>query len=161
MPQLTSPNPLVEQLKQSKFRLTRARRALIEILSADRTPHSVAYLLQALLEQGIKVNKTTVYRELAFLQSEHLVRSLQLLDRGIRYELMDSPHHHHLVCVFCGEIDDVFFEQDIHEQEKRIETEKKFTIYNHSLEFYGCCAKCNQTNPPTLIPTPKNPSKSD
>ncbi len=143
---MTQPLTPLDHLKQNNFRLTRARRVLLDILSKDHGPHSVAYLLQALGEHGVKVNKTTVYRELTFLQSERLVRPIQLLDRGVRYELTANEHHHHLVCVYCGEIDDVFFEQDLHVQEKQITEEKKFEVYNHSLEFYGCCQKCSEKN---------------
>ena len=88
------------------------------------------------------VNKTTIYRELAFLKKQNIILELQFDDNTKRYEIMPANHHHHIVCVRCEKVEDVVLEKDLDAEEKVITQNKKFQILHHSLEFYGICKMC-------------------
>lgn len=114
---------------------------MIEILAGGGKPRSVADLIGALAERRLAVNKTTLYRELEFLQKQGIVTDVRLNERQVRYELA-GDHHHHLVCTTCDAVEDVEISDDLKNQEKRIELETKFKIQRHALEFFGLCRVC-------------------
>ena len=130
-------------LRASKLRLTRARKAFIEVLSEASTPLSVPHILEGLKERSIEVNKTTVYRELERFQNLGIVESFQLGDRKQYYELSSREHHHHLVCMSCESVEDIDMDEKLLELgEQKANREKQFTILRHSLEFFGLCRQC-------------------
>lgn len=136
-------NPIIEQLQQGGERITPLRASLVDIFLHSHEPFTPQELLQALVKQGFKANKTTVYRQLEFLQRNNIIKSVHFADRTKRYELIgESGHHHHLVCLRCGRIEDVSFPTDLEEQEKLIWKKNKFKVLQHSLEFFGLCQTC-------------------
>lgn len=126
----------------SKYRITPARRKILEIFSRKTKPLSALKISSLLSDDNISVNKTTIYRELDFLLKKGLVRELYINSGKKYYESSSLKHHHHLICSDCGSIEDVFLKNDIEKEEKRLESEKNFKISNHSLEFFGLCAGC-------------------
>lgn len=133
---------ILKNLKGQGRRYSSTRKAVLDLLIKASEPLSSPDL-QALLSKKDKgVNKTTVYRELAFLKEQNLIRELQFGDNTKRYEIMPDNHHHHIVCLDCETIEDVVLEQDLDSAEKRITQIKNFKVLNHSLEFYGICEKC-------------------
>ena len=134
---------IINTLRKGGERITPIRTALIEILGKSRAPHSPQELLAALSRAGFKANKTTVYRQLEVLQRYALVHEVRLADRTARYELAgDNGHHHHLVCLHCGRIEDVSFPTDLQQQEQAIGKRHKFKVLRHALEFFGICQAC-------------------
>jgi Fe2+ or Zn2+ uptake regulation protein len=134
---------LVGSLKSKGLRKTKLRILLLEILLKSAEPLSAENLIEATIKKGVKTNKTSVYRQLLILKREKIIREVRLGENRKRYEIFPENHHHHLVCVDCGHIEDVDAEKDLCYLEKKIAQEKKFKVENHSLEFFGLCAKCN------------------
>jgi Fur family ferric uptake transcriptional regulator len=132
----------MDTLRAQGFKLTSARKAVVEVLCARTMPISVADLIAELAKRGVKADKTTVYREILFMQERGLIEQVQFGDRVKRYELRDDGHHHHLVCVECGSVIDVPLENDMTATEKAIERKTGYKITRHSLEFFGVCRDC-------------------
>lgn len=134
---------LFQVIKEKHLRLTKTRRAILELFSSTHTPLSVLHILDALAMQKLRVNKTTVYRELETLETVGIVRGMQLQDRKQYFELATRSHHHHLVCLECDRIEDVDVnESELLCEEQKVSREKNFTIFRHSLEFFGICRTC-------------------
>ena len=133
---------ILERLKTGGYRLTRARMSIIDVFLTSPVPLSVPELIASLGARRVSVNKTTVYREVEFLKAREMIRELQLGDGLRRYELWSGNHHHHLVCVRCNLIECLELEECIKGIEDRISREKKFSLIEHSLEFFGHCAGC-------------------
>ena len=106
-------------------------------------PLSAEDLMEIAAKNRLKVNKTSVYRQLLTLKNGQIIRGVQLGENKKRYEIFPKNHHHHIVCTDCGYVEDVEAEQDLSGLERKIVQEKKFKVENHSLEFFGLCAKCN------------------
>ena len=138
----TQPKTITDDLRAQGFKVTAARRAVVSVLCAHPAPLSVADLLSGLSKLGIKADKTTVYREVLFMQERGLVEQVQFDDQVKRYELRSGGHHHHLVCGGCGSVADVPLENDLTAIEKKIERRTGFKIGRHSLEFFGTCRNC-------------------
>ncbi len=126
-------------------RNTPVRAALLAILAASKSPLTSQEMLRTLGQRHLKINKTTVYRQLEMLQKNKLVESVHFTDRVKRFELVhEHGHHHHLVCSRCRCIQDITFETDLTSQEKQIWRDHKFKVEQHILEFFGLCKACQK-----------------
>ena len=104
---------------------------------------SAPEILGLMESMGHPVNKTTVYRELDFLETQEIARSIIVADGMRRYELAHgNGHHHHLVCTGCNAVECVEIEQCITEDVSCIERRSGFKVTEHSLKFYGLCQRC-------------------
>ena len=81
---------------------TRQRRLLTDLISARGHAFTAEDLWAAARETGSPVSLATVYRTLSLLESSELVRRL---DHG-RFIACEPGHHHHLVCVSCGAVEE-------------------------------------------------------
>lgn len=125
------------------IRQTTVRLELLALLKRQSEPLSVPAILGELKKKKLIVNKTTIYRQLTALSAEKIVQEVRLDERGVRYEYAaPDDHHHHLVCLNCGNIDDISFPDDLERQEAAIAKQKKFRVFRHSLEFFGYCKHC-------------------
>ncbi len=134
-------NDNIEQLKDKGHRITQARSAIIELLENTDRPTSAKALHTMLERIGIRVNVTTVYRELDFLLAENIIEKVPLKDTELHYEMKGRPHHHHLLCTICGNIEDISLESE-HVLLDEAHTVSSYQINRHSLAFYGKCPKC-------------------
>lgn len=133
------------RLSESQVRFTNGRRAVIHALSGADGPRSAAELSQ---EMGNEVPVSSLYRTLAVLE-EAGVLSPHYSSPGLtRYELAEwlSGHHHHLVCIDCGQVEDLPPDDATEAQLQTIVTtvakSVAFVDTNHALEIEGHCAKC-------------------
>lgn len=129
----------------NELRYTTARKAIVTALITSGGPLSAAELHA---ELGGSVPLSSIYRSLAIL--EHVgILTPHLGTKGLtRYELAEwlRGHHHHLVCIDCGAVEDVAVD-DSHENSvdavvKEVTSRVAFTPINHALEIEGRCAKC-------------------
>lgn len=92
------------------------------------------------LVDRIKVNKTTVYRQLDKLINKGLLIEVEFGDGKKRYELKSLGHHHHIVCKKCGSLKDI--EIDEEKLLSGVYGTSDFVVESHNLEFFGYCKKC-------------------
>ncbi|MCK4910417.1 MAG: transcriptional repressor [Thermodesulfovibrionales bacterium] len=139
-------NVILTELKGGGYRLTQARKAIIQVLCEARAPLGAPDIIVLMASIGTSVNKTTVYRELEFLKGQGLVAEVLVGDGLRRYELMpEGHHHHHLVCNECSAVECVEVESCVGEDVRQIDHIEKtsdFKVTDHSLKFFGLCARC-------------------
>jgi Fur family ferric uptake transcriptional regulator len=129
-------------LNRHKLRPTAGRLRILNLLVASGSPLSAAEVHDKLGEE--RPDLATVYRSLDRFTAEAIVRPVRFEDGARRYEIAHGDHHHHLVCTSCGEIEDLAscriepFAQAAFDRHG-------FRVASHSLEFYGTCRKCSQT----------------
>src|SRR3989344_9435334 len=132
---------LLTLLKENKVKITSERRGILSILEKAQLPLSPSEIFRLLKLTYPKANLTTVYRNLEMLEDLKLVRRLSHDKAFFSYELLfDRPHHHHLVCRNCGQVEDLdsFSEKFVGEVGKKT----AFKIEGHSFEFFGLCPDC-------------------
>ncbi len=140
---MSSTETILAKLKQAGFRMTSARKAIVEMFGTGCNPLSAQDVHARLKTKGFATNVTTVYRELQFLADQSVLHTVQFEDGVQRYEqIHEGHHHHHIVCVECKDVQEVSVEKDLQETERAISKKKDFSILRHSLEFYGLCRKC-------------------
>ena len=120
------------------------RRELVELLAAMGRPATIPDLLDA----RPKLTQSSVYRNLAVLEDVGIVQKVVSTDDRARYELAEDlmGHHHHLICVTCGRVDDfVVSTRAEHSIETALEqaiAHTGFRASGHRLDIVGICADC-------------------
>lgn len=133
---------ILSNLRTNGHRITIVREKIIEIFLTLSQPVTVPDIIKTLSRKNIRVNKTTVYREIDFLLSQSIIKQIQFGEDKKRYESAYGDHHHHLVCTGCDSIVDINLEQDLDREIQSIKKRKNFLVTDHALEFYGLCANC-------------------
>lgn len=139
-----------ELLKKNGLKVTTQRVAILEVLQERPDSHLTAEEIYDCVKQKYpEIGLATVYRTIQLLSELNLIDKLNLDDGFVRYELGKTSetetghHHHHLICVGCGEV--VSFEDDLLEiLEERIRAEKKFEVINHEVKLFGYCSECQK-----------------
>lgn len=130
-----------EILLEKGIKNTETRLSVLEVFSRSKKPISALYICKKLLG---KINEATVYRMLSLFEEKGILRRVNLRKESIYFEL-NNDHHHHIVCIKCGSIED--FKESIEIEnllEKIIKKSIKFkNIKEHSLELFGVCKMCN------------------
>jgi Fe2+ or Zn2+ uptake regulation protein len=133
------------RLLATRVRYTSGRRRLVDELARAEGPMSAAELHAGL--HG-RVPLSSIYRSLAVLE-EAGVLVPHLGQKGLtRYELAEwlRGHHHHLVCLECGSVDDVELpashEASVAALVREIGSAAGFEPAGHALEIEGRCARC-------------------
>lgn len=136
---------LKSALRTQGHKITKNRTSILEYLSSKIEPISADMILEHIQNEHQSVNKTTIYRELFFLLEHNFIKEVEFGDGKKRYEIaLNRPHHHHIICVHCGRVEDIPLERELENQEKMIENITKFKLTSHMLEFFGTCADCQK-----------------
>lgn len=129
-----------EILKESGFKATPGRLALLELLSHEHKPLSVEAVAKRL--KGT-LNEVTLYRALEAFTKAGLVRRVDLGHDHAHYEiLVNRGHHDHVVCTKCGAVEDVEGCALVPLQKTALKQSHFKSIYSHNLEFFGVCRTC-------------------
>ncbi len=137
-----TPEQIIKTIRNKGQRITKVRGIVVEIFINSVEPITAQDILLAMETIGMKVNKTTVYRELDFLQKIAIIKAIDFGDGLKRYELLQEGHHHHVICSKCRKVQDVVLKVDLDEEENKIQKDTGFKIQSHSLEFFGLCPDC-------------------
>ena len=133
-----------EDIKSKGKKLTKVRRSIVKTLMEGHAILTADDVKNKLLDKGIKVNKTTIYRELSFLLSQRIIKEVLIKPGIVHYESALHPHHHHITCNNCGRIEEIDT-SELDDSMKKLESyisRKGYNVADHQLEFYGICAGC-------------------
>jgi Fur family ferric uptake transcriptional regulator len=135
---------VVARLRDGKLLYTNGRRQLVDLLLDFARPVSVAEMLK----RKSRLTQSSLYRNLTDLENEQIVRRVAGNDSVVRYELDEEliGHHHHLVCMKCGHVDDFTVpdetESVLDVALHRVAKKSKFNVKGHRLDVLGLCARC-------------------
>ena len=97
------------------------------------------------MTSGVKVSKATVYNTLDLLKDCGLVSKYRFAENSSRYEkAFGRPHHHHLICLKCGDIIE-FVNEKLERIQDEVCREKRFESHSSTLQIFGTCPKCAKT----------------
>ena len=115
-------------------RSTPLKKAILAILAKHHLL-TAAQLLQKLHSQGLKVNKTSVYRNLDAFVADNVVCQQSFGHEEFVYELQ-SKHHDHIQCHSCGRVEAIPCQTEL---PKKVQG---YTIHHHHLTLEGTCQNC-------------------
>lgn len=130
----------MEKYKHIGLKLTPQRLAILDYLEDNKQHPSAEEIYAAISKKFPTMSFATVYNTLDALQQRGEVRELTI-DAGKKRFDPDTSPHHHLICVKCRGISDIFtdYELPLSERERA-----GFEIIGSHIEFYGVCPKCKK-----------------
>lgn len=129
---------LLSILAASGNRLTNPRQQIFTILKAANHPLS----LQELSQQVNAIDRTSIYRTLELFDRIGVIRIVHIGWKK-QYELAEpfKPHHHHLQCMWCGELIDIET-PTLENLVNNIADQYNYTLRSHHFELEGICSQC-------------------
>lgn len=138
-------NPIIQNLKDKGCKVTKIRTGIIDILSFTQKPLTATEIKLALEQQGLKPNKTTIYREISTLKSQAIIHEILHGDAKVHYKICPSYNHIHLVCVKCHSVDEIKI-GSLSRYSKLALKQKGFEGVEYGIELFGICKKCKKNN---------------
>jgi Fur family ferric uptake transcriptional regulator len=127
-----------------KQRATPERYAILDAVLEIQGHFDAESLYYRLLANGVKVSKATVYNTLDILQGCGLVSKYRFTEKTSRYEkAFGRPHHHHLICLHCGDIVE-FVNERLESLQEDVCSANNFVPQSSSLQIFGTCSKCKK-----------------
>jgi Fur family ferric uptake transcriptional regulator len=135
------PNPNATDLKTIGLKATLPRLKILEIFERSTVRHlSAEDVYRHLIAEQMDIGLATVYRVLTQFEQAGLLQRQHFESGKAVFELNDSSHHDHLVCVECGRVEE-FYDPEIEKRQNRIARERGFALREHSLHLYVECIK--------------------
>ncbi len=131
-----------QDLRTIGLKVTGPRLKILALFERSTVRHlSAEDIYRMLLQDDDRdIGLATVYRVLTQFEQAGLLRRHHFESGKAVFELNDSAHHDHLVCIQCGRVEE-FYDEEIEKRQARIAKGRGFQIREHSLHLYAECIK--------------------
>jgi Fur family transcriptional regulator, ferric uptake regulator len=119
--------------------MTRQRRAVLAAIGGEHGSFTAVELYDRARKREPGLSLATVYRTIDLLRRTDAVRPLAGSEKG-EYVRCSRGHHHHLICLACGSVEETALCAAPSAAELR--RRHGFTPVSHELDVYGTCADC-------------------
>lgn len=134
-------NEWLTQLQENGYRLTEARRAVIETIQASRRALSPVEVFDRARKKYAALGLVSVYRTLEKLEELHLVQRVHQPQGCQAFISAFHGHEHLLLCRNCGQV--TFFEGDnLDAFIQSVAQKTGYQIQEHWLQLFGLCQTC-------------------
>ena len=132
------------RLARHDYRYTQGRRRLVDAILSAGQPVTLPDIVVAAPE----LVPSSIYRNLDVLERSGVIDRITARGDRAYFEFAEPllSHHHHLICIGCGVIEDVRLDDDV---EARVDQsladvagQAGFTPLRHRLDLHGYCADC-------------------
>ncbi|MCP4632954.1 MAG: transcriptional repressor [candidate division Zixibacteria bacterium] len=123
-----------------KKRITKQREVILEEIRKLKTHPTADEIYMIVREKLPKISLGTVYRNLDILSDMEEIRKMNIGGQW-RYDYHFGDHHH-VHCIKCNRIDDIYGLKEIEIDKARGITD--FEILDYKLEFQGICPSCKE-----------------
>jgi len=130
----------MEHYRENGFKLTPQRLAIMKCLEGNKNHPSADDIYQDVRKTFPTMSFATVYNNLEALRAKGRISSLSIDPERRRYD-PDTSCHHHLICLKCKKVVDVYADFNV-----RVPDEQKtaFEVLGSHIEFYGTCSECKK-----------------
>ena len=142
MPTAKNLQAALEKISASPYRLTRPRRALLDMVLKQTKPFSAPDLEKKLKGKN-GCDAVTIYRTLPVFIELGLLERCDFSDQTAFYEVThghEGHHHHHIVCTTCKQVEPLKF--CLVEGQEQVLKRLGYLNLKHRLEFSGLCPAC-------------------
>ena len=129
-----------EILKKNNLKVTKERKAILEVLTEADKSLGVESILKECKEKGVSINLSTVYRALEMFEDKGIVDKFTVNDGISSYKLKGKEHKHMLQCSICHK--QVEVPCPMKQVEEIVESETGFVLTEHNLIMKGVCEQC-------------------
>ena len=132
----------MEKYRQVGLKLTPQRLAILDYLEGNKTHPSADEIYKAVSRKFPTMSFATVYNTLQALIERGEVTEVTIDSQKRHYDPYPKPHHH-IICIECNKIGDVF--KDYSEALKLPKNiVKEFKPVRNHINFYGVCRECQK-----------------
>lgn len=133
-----------KDLKIVGLKATFPRLKILDMFRRSEQRHlSAEDVYRVLLDEKVEIGLATVYRVLTQFEQAGILMRSQFDGGKAIFELNDGEHHDHLVCTYCGKVEE-FSDQQIEERQHKVAKEHGFDLETHAMVLYGMCKNCRQ-----------------
>jgi Fur family transcriptional regulator, ferric uptake regulator len=133
----------LENLQTSGYRLTPARKAVVEILADSHKALDPQMVYDLAREKHPELGVMTVYRTLEKLEELGLALRVHQPSGCHAYAAAPQGHQHLLLCLQCHRVE-YFGGDELENLFSAIGSQKNFLIKDHWLQLFGLCDKCKK-----------------
>ena len=126
-------------LEDSGYRITEPRRSVVRLLNEKAD----GFTAEEISDELPDVGRATVYRTIKLLLETDVICKLAMPDGAPLYSMARVEHHHHTVCVKCGNIGE-FKHVTIERLLRAIGREVSGEIVGHRIEVFINCVECEE-----------------
>ncbi|MEW6248115.1 MAG: Fur family transcriptional regulator [Nitrospirota bacterium] len=135
-----TPVRLQQRFQEKGLKLTPQRLAIYQMLMNTEAHPTADDIYHAVKQTFPMLSLNTVYYTLTALKEAGLIWEVPVEHASSRYDA-NMDQHHHLVCVRCGKIEDLYDETLDHLRPSAAH-QRGFDIRTHRVEFRGYCEPC-------------------
>jgi Fur family peroxide stress response transcriptional regulator len=130
------------RFKESGLKLTPQRAAIFSILEGNSSHPSAEDIHRELRRDYPNTSLATVYNTLESLKELDLIKEVTI-DSERRHFDPDASSHHHVICVRCRRIEDVY-EELPRVTRLPLSVRDEFRLLSYNVEFRALCKDCVQ-----------------
>jgi len=136
-----TPDIWLTQLQTNGYRLTAARRAVVEIVAASPRALTPVEVHAAARKRARGLGLVSVYRTLDKLETLGLIQRVHQPQGCQAFIATGNTHEHLLICSSCGSV--VHFSgDDLETLFRSIARQTGYTVKEHWLQLFGLCETC-------------------
>lgn len=129
------------QLQENGYRLTGARRAVVEVIQGATRALTPVEVFDRARQKYRALGLVSVYRTLEKLAELHIIQRVHQPQGCQAFISAGRGHQHLLLCRQCGQVE--FFEgDDLEVLTQSIAHKTGFQINEHWLQLFGLCVNC-------------------
>ncbi len=132
-----------ERLQTSGYRLTRPRRAVVEIIAGSQYALSPLDVFELARSRHPRLGLVTVYRTLEKLEELMLIQRVHRPSGCQAFIAARAGHQHLLICQSCGRA--AYFSGDgewVDQLMSKVGDELGYAVEAHWLQLFGICEHC-------------------
>lgn len=133
---------LIEKYREKGFKLTPQRLAMLKFLDGNTSHPTAEDIYRHIKTEYPTMSFATVYNTLQALRNRGEILEITIDPQKKHYDFNTKPHHH-IVCLDCGKINDIFedYSGALRLPQK---IEKEFKFAGNHINFYGVCRQCQK-----------------
>jgi Fur family peroxide stress response transcriptional regulator len=137
----------VRMCRQRGMKVTHQRMEIFRELAASAEHPDAETVYRKVSQRVPSISRDTVYRTLSTLETEGLVRKVEPLSDGARYDA-NLDRHHHFICTECGMVRD-FYSEALDDLPIPKSVEALGQIACAQVQVRGICSACGNRNTDT------------
>lgn len=142
---ILSADRIRKEFQERGLRFTGPRYAIYRALASSKAHPSVEELYSDVRTSYPALSMNTVYNTLEALKSIGIASEVSLWHDKARYDA-NPARHHHLVCLRCRRIEDLY-DETLDELTLSPKAKHRYRLTGHRIEFHGTCHQCQKETP--------------
>jgi len=133
---------VMTKLKEKGYRITPQRRVIVEKIVQTAGLLTVAEIWKLVRDEFNDIGLDTIYRNINMLTDIGVLTPITGIGNdSTRYELAYANHHHHVVCIKCGQAVCIDY-CPINQEFIAMLRLKGYELIRHNVELLGLCTEC-------------------